>query len=41
MEIDYRFERFLSLQADMLLKYGPKVLEEQCKAEQSAREEQK
>lgn len=41
MEKDYRFERFLSLQADMLLKYGPQVLEEQCETEQSIREERK
>ena len=41
MEKDYRFELFISLLADMLLKYGPKVLEEQCETEQSAREEQK
>ena len=41
MEKDYRFGHFLSLLAEMLLKYGPKVLEEQCETEQSAREEQK
>lgn len=41
MEKDYRFERFLSLLAAMLLKYGPRVLEEQCETEQSTREEQK
>lgn len=38
---NYRFELFIFLLAEMLLKYGPKVLEEQCKAEQSTREEQK
>lgn len=41
MEKDYRFEHFLSLLADMLLKYGPQVLEEQCETEQSIREERK
>lgn len=41
MEKDYRFERFISLLTDMLLKYGPQVLEEQCETEQSTREEQK
>lgn len=41
MKKDYRFERFMSLLADMLLKYGPQVLEEQCETEQSTREEQK
>lgn len=41
MEKDYRFGHFLSLLTEMLLKYGPQVLEEQCKAEQSTREEQK
>lgn len=41
MKKDYRFERFISLLADMLLKYGPQVLEEQCETEQSTREEQK
>lgn len=41
MEKDYRFERFLSLLADMLLKYSPQVLEEQCETEQSTQEEQK
>lgn len=38
---NYRFELFIFLLTKMLLKYGPKVLEEQCKAEQSTREEQK
>lgn len=41
MKKDYRFERFISLLADMLLKYCPQVLEEQCETEQSTREEQK
>lgn len=41
MKKDYRFERFISLLADMLLKYGPQALEEQCETEQSTREEQK
>lgn len=41
MKKDYRFERFISLLADMLLKYGPQVLEEQCETKQSTREEQK
>ena len=38
---NYRFEFFIFLLTKMLLKYGPKVLEEQCETEQSAREEQK
>lgn len=41
MEKDYRFERFVSFLAEMLLKYGPQLLEEQCETEQSTREEQK
>ncbi len=41
MEKDYKFERFISVLTDLLLKYGPQVVETQCKAKQSTQEEQK
>ncbi len=41
MEKDYKFERFISVLTDLLLKYGPQVLEKQRKAKQTDQEEQK
>ncbi len=41
MEKDYKFERFISVLTDLLLKYGPQVLEEDRKGEQTNQEESK
>lgn len=41
MEKDYKYERFISLLVNLLLKYGPQVLEKYRVTEQCPQEEQK